>query len=156
MVTTMPKWGYSATINTEEVARASGRDLRISPKAAREICNAIRHMRLEEAQQYLQEVIDLKRAVPYRRHKKKVAHRAELQGWFAGRYPVKAAKEILRILNSLEANCENRGLDVERVKLVHAAAQRGRVLKRYIPRAFGRSSPRHDHLCHIELMAQES
>jgi large subunit ribosomal protein L22 len=155
MVISMPKWGYSAAINTGEGARASGRDLRISPKAAREICNAIRHMRLEEARIFLQEVIDLKRAVPYRHHKKKVGHKRGLNKWFAGRYPVKAAKEILKVLNSLEANCENQDLDVERVKLVHTAAQRARILKRYIPRAFGRSSPRHEHLCHIELMGEE-
>jgi len=97
----------------------------------------------------------MKRPVPYRRHKKEVPHKAGLDRWYAGRYPVKASKEILRILNSLEANCEERGLDVERLKIVHAAAQRARVFKRYIPRAFGRSSPHHDHLCHVELLAEE-
>jgi len=151
----MPNWGYSARSDLGEGVKASGRDLRISPKAAREICNSIRRTRLDEARRFLQDVIDMKRAVPYRRHKKEVPHKAGLDKWYAGRYPVKAAREILKILDSLEANCEDQGFDVERVRLVHVAAQRARVLKRFIPRAFGRSSPNHEHLCHIELLAEE-
>ena len=151
----MPNWGYSARSDPGEGVKASGRDLRISPKAAREICGAIRHKRLDEARRFLQDVIDMKRAVPYRRHKKEVPHRAGLNKWYAGRYPVKAAREILKVLDSLEANCEDQGFDVERMRLVHVAAQRARVLKKFIPRAFGRSSPNHEHLCHIELLAEE-
>jgi len=151
----MPKRGYSATRSLGEGVKASGRNLRISPKAAREICTAIRHMKLDEARTYLQDVIDMKRPVPYRRYKKEVPHKAGLDGWYAGRYPVKASKEILKVINSLEANCEDQGLDVERLKIVHAAAQKGRVLKRFIPRAFGRSSPHYDCFCHVEVFAEE-
>jgi len=152
----MPKWGYSFTkFDVDEIAKASGRDLRISPKAAREICKTISHMKLDDAKVFLQDVIDKKRAVPYRRHKKEVSHKAGIDGWYAGRYPVKAAKEILKILDSLEANAEAKNLDVERLKIVHAAAQRARVFKRYVPRAFGRSSPSFDQLCHVEFAVEE-
>ena len=152
----MPKWGYSSLILDEEgVAKASGRDLRISPKAAREICKTIRNLRLDEARRFLQDVIDMKKPVPYRRYNKKVGHKTGIQGWCAGRYPVKAARELLKILNSLEANAEDQGLDVERLKIIHAVAHRGRLIKRYIPRAFGRSSPRFNILCHVELAVEE-
>ncbi|MEM3041707.1 MAG: 50S ribosomal protein L22 [Nitrososphaerota archaeon] len=152
----MPNWGYAFNAYDEErMVRASGRDLRISPKAAREICASIRHMRLERCRIFLSSVIEKKQAVPYRRHNKEVPHRRGLQGWYAGRYPVKAAKEILKILDSLEANAQAKGLDLERLRLVHAAAHRARILKRYIPRAFGRSSPNFENLCHVELVAEE-
>lgn len=151
----MPKWGYSATIDYGEGAKASGRDLRISPKAAREICQTIRYMKLDEARTFLTDVIEKKKPVPYRRHKKKVPHKAGLERWYAGRYPVKAAQAILKIVDSLEANSEGIGLDITRLKITHAASQKARVLKRFISRAFGRSSPHFDHLCHIELIAQE-
>jgi len=153
----MPKWGYSFTrLETDEIAKASGRDLRISPKAAREICKTISQMRLDEARRFLQDVIDKKRAVPYRKHKKEVPHKAGIDGWYAGRYPVKTAKEILKVLDSLEASAEAKGLDMERLKIIHAAAQRARTIKRYIPRAFGRSSPSFDQLCHVEFVAEEA
>jgi large subunit ribosomal protein L22 len=129
--------------------------MRISPKAAREVCEAIRNMSLDGARRYLQAVIEKKSSVPYRRHKKEVPHRRGIEGWYAGRYPVKAARQILKVLNALEANADDKGLDIERLTIVHAAAQKGRLIKRYIPRAFGRSSPRNDILCHVELAVKE-
>jgi len=152
----MPKWGYSS-LKLDEVglAKASGRDLRISPKAAREICRSIRSMSLDEARRFLQDVVKKKRPVPYRRYNKEVPHRAGIQGWYAGRYPVKAAEEILKILDSLEANAEVKGLYVEKLKIIHASAHRGRIIKRYISRAFGRSSPRYNTLCHVEFAVEE-
>jgi len=153
----MPVWGYSFKAYEEDrMVRASGRDLRISPKAAREVCGSIRHMRLDQSRAFLTAVMEKKQAVPYRRYNKEVSHKRGLQGWYSGRYPVKAAGEILAVLDGLEANAESKGLDLERLRLIHAVAQRARVLKRYIPRAFGRSSPNFENLCHIELVAEET
>ncbi|MFQ6074892.1 MAG: 50S ribosomal protein L22 [Candidatus Bathyarchaeia archaeon] len=152
----MPKWGYSVTgLDPDRTAKASGRDMRISPKAAREICKTIRHMSLDEARRLLQDIIDKKRPIPYRRHKKEVPHRAGIEGWYAGRYPVKTAREILGLLDGLEMNADAKGLDLERLRLVHCASQRARKIRRYMPRAFGRASPRFDKLCHVELVVEE-
>ena len=152
----MPKWGYSSlSLEQEDIAKASGRDIRISQKAAREICREIRNIRLDVAKSLLQDVMEKKKPIPYRRHSKKVGHKAGFQGWYAGRYPVKASQEILKVLNALEANAENKGLDTEKLKIIHAVSQRGRPVKRFIPRAFGRSSPRFDTLCHVEFAVKE-
>ncbi|WP_309491918.1 50S ribosomal protein L22 [Candidatus Hecatella orcuttiae] len=152
----MPSWGYSIKeLDKAKTAIASGRDLRISPKAAREICASIRKMRLEHAKKFLEEVIQGKRAVPYKRHKKEVPHRRGLQGWHAGRYPQKASRELLRVLKALEANAVEKGLDPERLRIVHAAAQRAMKIRKYIPRAFGRSSPYFQQLTHVEFAAAE-
>ena len=152
----MPSWGYSITgLDPARSAIASGRDLRISPKAAREICASIKGMKLEEAERFLEDVIAKRRPVPFRRHHKKVGHRRGLQGWPAGRYPVKAAREILRVLRSLRANAEYKGLDVDKLRIIHAAAQRGAKIRKYIPRAFGRSTPWFRQLVHVELAAEE-
>jgi len=151
----MPEWGYSSLgLDELGVAKASGRDFRISPKAAREICKTIHSMQLDKARHFLQDVILKKRSVPFRRYNKKVPHKVGAK-IAAAKYPVKAAREILKVLNSLEANAIDKGLDMERLKIIHAAAQRGRLIKRYIPRAFGRSSPKFEVLCHIELAVEE-
>ena len=155
----MPTWGYSVNIkalNPEKTAIASGRDLRISPKAAREICKTIKGMWLDDAKKLLEDVIAQKRPIPYRRYRKKVPHRKELQGpWPSGRYPKKASKEILRVLNALEANAEQKGLNIERLKIIHAAAQKGTKIRKYIPRAFGRSTPYFQQLTHVEFVVEE-
>jgi large subunit ribosomal protein L22 len=152
----MPSWKYSIKgLDPDRTAIASGRDMRISPKATREICNYIRNMKLEKAKNVLQEVIELKRPIPYRRYRKKVAHRKGIQGFDAGRFPQKAAGQLLKLLEQVEANAEFKGLYTERLKIIHIAAQRGRVLRNYIPRAFGRSSPHFNHLTHVEVAVEE-
>ena len=152
----MPSWKYSIQgLDPDRTAIASGRDLRVSHKAAREICHYVKGMRLEKAKDVLQEVVALKRPVPYRRHKKKVAHRKGVEGFDAGRYPKKAATAILKILNQVEANAEFKGLYSDRLKIIHIASHKGRVIRNYIPRAFGRSSPYFNYLTHVEVAVEE-
>jgi large subunit ribosomal protein L22 len=156
----MPTWDYSfqeQRYDTDRIAKASGRDLRIKPKHAREICATIKGMRVYQAKNFLEDVIQLKRSVPFRRHKKKQAHRKDLKEfkWYAGRYPVKTAARIYEVLTAVESNAEYKGLDVDLCRIIHAATHRGRIIKRYIERAHGRSSARYKHLSHVELVIYE-
>jgi len=156
----MPNWGYSFQVEKHEperLAKASGRDLRIKPKHAREICATIRGMKVDQAKTFLEKVIALKQSVPFRRFKKKQAHRKDLKQfkWDAGRYPIKAAARIYEILSAAESNAEYKGLDVDLCRIVHVAAQRGRMIKRQIERAHGRASARYKHLTHIEVVLYE-
>jgi len=152
----MPKWGYSVLdLDPERTAKASGRELRVSPKATREVCNTINGMKLDQAKHFLNQVILKKKPVPFRRHKKKAGHRRGLQKAYAGRYPVKAAQKVLKVLESAEANAEYKGFDIERLKITHASAYPGMKIKRYIQRAFGRSSPRFETTCHVELVLEQ-
>ena len=152
----MPKWGYSITeLEPDRTVKASGRELRVSPKHAREVCKTIKGMKLDQAKEYLRQVVLKKKPVPFRRHKKKVGHRHGIEKAFAGRYPVKAAEKILRVLEGAEMNAEYKGLDVERLRIIHASAYPGMKIKRYIERAFGRSSQRFEALCHVELVLEE-
>ncbi|MEM2419539.1 MAG: 50S ribosomal protein L22 [Candidatus Bathyarchaeia archaeon] len=154
----MPEWGYSIpeeALDPEKTVKASGREVRVSHKSAREICKTIKGMNLTEAKRFLRDVIAKKKAVPFTRYKKKLGHRHGLEKAYAGRYPVKAAKQILKILEGAEANAENKGLDTERLKIIHASAYPGMKIKRYTPRAFGRATPKFETLTHIELVLEE-
>jgi large subunit ribosomal protein L22 len=152
----MPQWKYSVQrLDPDRTAIASGRDLRIKPKVAREICNHIRGMKLDDAKEFLEDVIDKKKAVPYYRYRGKVPHRKQLQGHDAGRFPEKAAGVIIKILDSVEANAEFKGLYADRLRIIHLVAHRGRVIRKFIPRAFGRASPYDKHLTHIEVAVEE-
>jgi large subunit ribosomal protein L22 len=154
----MPKWGYSIIeemLNPEKTAKASGRELKISHKAAREVCKAIKGMMLNDAKQYLRDVAAKKKAIPYTRYNKKLPHRHGLIKTFAGRYPIKASQQILDVLESAQSNAENKGLDVDRLRIIHAAAYQGIKLKRYMPRAHGRASPKYDTTTHVEIVLDE-
>ncbi|HOI70861.1 MAG TPA: 50S ribosomal protein L22 [Methanobacterium sp.] len=151
----MAKIKYAYNEDTGKVAKASGRSLKISPKHSREICNALRGMELEEAKDYLEDVIDKKQAVPFRRHNKKVGHKRGLEGWPTGRYPVKAASQILDVLINAEANAEYQGLETDNLEIVHISSHRGYVIRGWTPRAFGRASPFNTPTTHIQIVLGE-
>jgi len=114
-------------------------------------------MRLYQAKTFLEQVIQMKQSVPFRRHKKKQAHRKDLKQfkWYAGRYPQKAAARVYEILTSVESNAEYKGLDVDLCRVIHIAAHRGRIIKRQMYRARGRSTPKNKTLTHIEVVVYE-
>jgi large subunit ribosomal protein L22 len=154
----MPKWGYSIIeeeLDPEKTAKASGREIRVSHKAAREVCRAVKGMMLSNAKTYLRDVIDKKKAVPFRRYNKKLGHRGGLDKAFAGRYPVKTSQQVLRVIEAAEANAENKGLDVDRLRVLHAAAYPGMKIKRYTPRAHGSASPKYETTTHVEIVLDE-
>jgi large subunit ribosomal protein L22 len=152
----MPSWKYSIKdLDPDKTAIASGRDLEIKPKTAREICHHLKGKNLQRAKRELEEVIEGTKPIPYYRYNKKIPHRKGMPGHDAGRYPRKAAETILKILNSVEANAEFKGLYADKLKIIHMASQKGRVIKNYIPRAFGRASPNFKNLTHIEVAVEE-
>ncbi len=158
----MPVWRYSVKITDEErTAKAMIWDSPISLKEAYEIFKVIRGMKLKDAEKLLEEVINLRRPIPFVRYKLGVSHRKGLNNMYSkwktsiGRYPVKAAKEVLKLLRNVENNADNKNLDVERLKIIHAAAHKGRYLKRWMPRAFGRSTPKVRTSVNMEVIVRE-
>ena len=151
----MAKIKYAYNEDTEKTAKAAGRSLKISPKHAVEICSAIRGMALDEAKEYLEDVMEMKTPVPFKRFNKKVGHRRGLEGWPTGRYPVKAASQILDVLVNAEANAEYQGLDTENLGILHISSHRGYVIRGWTPRAFGRASPFNTPTTHIQVVLGE-
>jgi large subunit ribosomal protein L22 len=139
-----------------KTARAVGKSLKISPKHSVEICRELRGMDLEKAKNYLNDVINMKKAFPFKRHNKKVGHRKGLKGWPSGRYPVKAAGQILKILENAEANADYKGLDLENLIVEHISSHRGFVIKGAIPRAFGKATAFNTPTTHIQVVLGEA
>lgn len=141
----------------DRLAKGAGRDLRMKPKHGQEICAVIKGMKVDQAKTFLEKVIRMEQSVPFRRSKKKQAHRHDLKQfkWYAGRYPQKAAARVYEVLSAVESNAEYKGLDVETCRIVHAATHRGRIIKRFMPRARGRSTAKYRHLSHVEIAIYE-
>ncbi|OWT33688.1 50S ribosomal protein L22 [Methanobrevibacter sp. 87.7] len=151
------KYAYNEKENEEkQTARAMARSLKVSPKHCVDICNAIRGMNVQKAKAYLNDVIAEKQAVPFKRHNKKVGHRKGMKGWTAGRYPVKAAKQVLKVLENAEANAEYKGMDTDNLKIEHISSHRGMVIRGAIPRAFGRVTPFNTPTTHIQIVLMEA
>lgn len=144
--------GYTATADPDTTAKALGKEIPVSPKFAREVAGMIRGMKVETARQALEDVIDKKRAVPLRRYNKRVSHKA---GVGPGRYPVKASKAILGVLDSAASNADYKGLDVSNMAISTISISRGRVIPGYTPRAHGRATQSNQDTVNIEIIIEE-
>jgi large subunit ribosomal protein L22 len=139
----------------ETTARAMAYELHISPKHAHEVIKAIKGKKVEDAETFLENVLDMKVAVPYKRYKKKVPHRRGLKNWDAGRYPVRATAEILKVLKSARSNAEYKGLDTEALRVWRVATKQGRTIHGILPRAFGRATPFNTETVTVEIILKE-
>ncbi len=152
--------GYTGKFDPEKMARATGKELHISPKHSVEICRAIRGLPITSAIDLLENVIALKEPIRFRRYNSMVPHRRR-NGYSRfggpGRYPVKAAKAILRVIESAQANAEKTiddlG-DVEDLRISTAAAAKGRVIAGWMPRAHGRWEKFDQETVNIEIILE--
>ena len=150
----MGRLNYSLTPAVRS-SRAMGMELHISPKHAREICRTLRGMRANLARAYLEDVIALKRAIPFKRYRRNVAHRHGLVGWDAGRFPEKAAKAVLIVLDNALANAEYKGMESEKMRIFHAGTKKGRTIRGWMPRAMGRATPKNTETVSVEMVLTE-
>jgi large subunit ribosomal protein L22 len=151
----MARIAYGSKIAGDNIARGKANELPISPKHAIEIARFIRQKRADIAIADLEQVIAQKKAVPFKRFNRNVAHKRGLEGWDAGRYPKKASEAYIRLLESVKKNAEYIGLDAEKLEIIHASANRGRGQKGFFPRAMGRATPKRRETVNIEIIVRE-
>lgn len=128
-------------------AKALGRNLPISRKQSIEICSTLRGRPVEAAKKYLKEVISMKKPVPMKRFAGGIGHKA---GMASGRYPAKAAKHILMLLESAEANAQSKGLSAASLVIRNIKAGKGQTAWRY-----GRKRSRRAKRTHIMIEVAE-
>ena len=150
----MGRLNYSLT-PAGRSSRAMGMELHISPKHAREICRTLRGMRANSAKAYLEDVVALKRPVPFKRYRRNVAHRHGLVGADAGRYPEKAARAVLAVLENALANAEYKGMESDKLRIYHAGTLKGRTIRGWMPRAMGRATPKNTETVSVEMILTE-
>lgn len=127
----------------------------VSPKHAIEIADFIKNKRAGEAVAYLEDVVAGKKAIPFRKFNRNVAHKRGLSGWDAGRYPKKASEAYIRLLHSVTRNAEYIGLDAEKLTNRSRISQPGPRFTGFLPRAMGRSTPKRRETVNIEIIVRE-
>ena len=145
---------YSVEADPETTAKAMLRERPISIKHSKAIARAIKGMTVADAEEYLQAVIDEERSVPFKQHNTGVGHRSDIDGWDAGRYPEKASKDFLSLLENASNNADEQGFDGEAMTITHVAAHKVGERQGRKPRAFGRADPWNTTLCDVELILE--
>ena len=109
-------------MNTEthpHEAVVRGRSLPISTKMSIIICEEIRGKNIRKAKRLLEEAIAMRTPIRFRRFHKDLSHKP---GMGPARYPINTSKKILALLNTLESNAENKGLNKEQLTITTAIA----------------------------------
>ncbi|MCF7861106.1 50S ribosomal protein L22 [Candidatus Woesearchaeota archaeon] len=140
------KYGFQG-FDGEHMVSAIGRNLPISTKQSIEISNFIRGKTALKAKDILARVIKKEIAVPYKRFNADVGHKP---GIAAGRYPMKACGEILKVLNNAIANAQFKGMNADDLIIRHLAAQKASGAWH-----FGRKRRRKMKRSHLELVLEE-
>lgn len=144
-------YGYAAqNVDPEVTSKAAGREIAVKPKFAVNVCKAIKGKSVKSARLFLENVVAMKQAVPFRVHKRQVKHRKG--GIGPGQYPVAVAAATLRILNDAASNAEYKGLDPDTMIVWHACAHRGAPIPGIMPRAQGRATAWDKSTSHIEIV----
>ncbi len=124
----------------EAVVRAN--DIPISTKHSAAICDFIRNKKLGTAIEELEEVLKFRKVIPM---KGEIPHKHG-KGIMAGRYPIKAAENFVKLLRSLASNALYNG--IEEPVIVKAVANLG-------ARPFGKFGAVRKKRTHIEIVVKE-
>jgi len=145
------KLDYSIESNPEKTSKAIGKELHISRKQAHEISSAIKGMKVNTARSFLENVVLLKQAVPYKRYIKDVPHK---RGMCTGRYPQKAAKEFLKVLLNAQNNARYKGLESDNLLIKLVNTKKGHTFRGSMPRAQGRATPKNHETVSVEMILE--
>ena len=138
---------YSMQEIKEDMAKAYGKSLGISTKVSIEIANHLRGKTTAKAKWILEQVLQKKQAIPFKRFTDGVGHRPG--GIGAGRYPQKASEEFLKLVKQAEANAQAKGLS-ENLVILHLSANKAGSQFRQ-----GRQRRRRFKRSHLEIVVQE-
>jgi large subunit ribosomal protein L22 len=146
---------YSIDADPDTTAKAMLRERHMSHKHSKAIAREIKGKTTAAAVEYLEAVIEGERSVPFKSHNSGVGHRSDIDGWDAGRYPEKASKAFLDLLENVVGNADHQGFDGESMEIVHVAAHKVGESPGRKPRAFGRASEWNTPQVDVEIVIEE-
>jgi ribosomal protein uL22 len=153
----MVRYAPANRIASAKSARSRGSYLRVSFKNTRETAAAISGWKLDRAIKYLENVTELKEAIPFRRFAGSTGRSAQGKpfGTDKARHPVKSAEFLIGLLKNAEANADTKGLDTSNLIVKHIQVNQAPKQRRRTYRAHGRINPYMSNPCHIELILTE-
>jgi large subunit ribosomal protein L22 len=124
----MAKKNYQATPGKEsKTAKAIIKNAGVSLKYSTELFREIKGQQIDKVIARLQRISEMKEALPLRKYNRKVAHRKgdAKSGVKSGRYPVNTAKKFIELLELVKANADFKGLETEKLLIIHGFASQG-------------------------------
>jgi len=150
----MVKYSRQPAVN-EKTAKSKVKDQRAHFKNTYNTANAVKGMKIKKAIAYMNQVLEHKAIIGFKKHYAQRHAQCKQVGTNTGRWPEKSVKAVRLLLTNLKANCETKGLDLEKCVISHVAVQRAQQGRRRTYRAHGRVTPYLSSNCHIEFHCTE-
>ena len=114
-------------------------------------------MLLNKAEEYLKDVLDHKRCVPFSRYDHSVGRcSAAIQfGLTKGRYPEKSVRIMLNLLKNAKANAETKKLNIEKTIIKNVLVNHATEGTRRTYRAHGSINAYCSSNCHVDIICEE-
>ena len=114
-------------------------------------------MLLTKAEEYLRDVLEHKRCIPYSRYDHSVGRcSAAIQfGLTKGRYPEKSVRIMLNLLKNAKANGEVKGLKDDKILIKNVLVNHATEGRRRTYRAHGSINAYCSSNCHIDIICEE-
>lgn len=143
--------------NSKNSVVARAYDLRVHFKNTYETAKAIKGMLLVKAQQYLQQVIDHERCVPFTKYDGATGRTGQALefGLTHGRWPEKSCRVILSLLTNLKSNAESKRLNVDDLVISNCQVNQAVSGRRRTFRAHGRINAYLSSNCHVFIRGEE-
>lgn len=154
----MVKKNYQAEIRGKNIAKVMAKNKHVSLKYSNELCRQIRGKPIAKAEAFIERIMKKQQFLPLTRYNKKVGHRkgSSMSGVKAGRYPENACRVFLELLAQLRANADFKGLDANKLVIVHAFTSQGFSRITFQSRGRIAGKRRKEKSTHIEIVARES
>ncbi|MBI4045086.1 MAG: 50S ribosomal protein L22 [Candidatus Diapherotrites archaeon] len=154
----MAKKNYQASFDPKKTCRVIGKNKPVSLKYSTELVREIKGKMVSSAEAFLNRVLEKKDFLPIRRYTSKIGHRKGEAKSFTktGKYPFKVAKVFLGLLSDLRANADYKGMNAEKLLIVHGFASMGYRRTSNQPQGRISGKARKNKSTHIELIALEA
>lgn len=157
----MPKqYNYDIT-NTDRTVKSCMTNAQVSFKKTRETCNTLRGRFVEDAINYLENVIMKLECVPMRRYNRGCGNTAQAKffmngKWPAtkGRWPQKSAQYVIKLLKNIKNNALNKGINVDDLVIAMVSVTKAPKVYGRCFRAHGRVNSFNKSPCHIQVVAE--
>ena len=137
---------------------SKGKDLRVHFKNTFHVGRAIKGMLITKAEEYLNDVLEHKRCIPYSRFDGSVGRTsAAIQfGLTKGRYPEKSVRIVLNLLKNAKSNAEAKKLNIEKLVIKNVFVNQATEGRRRTYRAHGSINAYCSSNCHVEILCEEA
>ena len=129
------------------MARARGIAMPISFKHSVEICRFIKNKNINDAKKILEKVMLKEIAIPFKKYNFDLGHKTKIG---PGRYPEKASKQFIKLIEEVEANAQFKGLNTSNLVITHISAHNSGKAWHY-----GRKSRRKMKRTNVEIVIEE-